>query len=147
MNSSRSNPLVIDAGVGYALCALDTSTTTLRTELAAGVENGIMLCAPLIWRFELTSILTKAVHFKQLSEYSARQVLQLSSELTIQLISPDQDLVAQAFDWTLQLKRAAAYDSFYLALAQRLDCELWTVDRRLANAAGAPWVRFVGSAK
>jgi predicted nucleic acid-binding protein len=53
--------------------------------------------------------------------------------------------VGQAFDWTLRLRRVAAYDSFYLALAQRLGCELWTFDRRLANAAAAPWVRYMGN--
>jgi predicted nucleic acid-binding protein len=77
-------------------------------------------------------------------ESLARQALQLSAELEVQLIQPDQELVIQAFDWTLRLKRAAAYDSFYLALARCLDCDLWTADRRLANAVGEPWVRYMG---
>jgi predicted nucleic acid-binding protein len=29
-----------------------------------------------------------------------------------------------------------AYDATYVALAETLDCELWTADRRLANANG-----------
>jgi predicted nucleic acid-binding protein len=147
MISSQASALVIDAGVGYALCAQDTVSTTLRVELALRVQSGVWLCAPSIWRFELTSILTKSVHFQQLSEDSARQVLQLSGELEIQLVQPDWELMMQAFDWTLRLKRAAAYDSFYLALARRLDCELWTLDRRLANASAVPWVRYVGNAQ
>jgi predicted nucleic acid-binding protein len=48
--------------------------------------------------------------------------------------------VELAYDWTLRLKRAAACDSFYLALAETLHCELWTADQRLANAADVPWV-------
>jgi predicted nucleic acid-binding protein len=147
MISSGRSALVIDAGVGYALCTQDATSTALRARVAASVESGLLLFAPGIWRFELTSILTKAVHFRQLSEYSARQVLQLSGELKVQMIQPDEELVAQAFDWTLRLKCAAAYDSFYLALARRLGCELWTVDRRLANAVAAPWVQYVGNAQ
>ncbi|MCB0135046.1 MAG: type II toxin-antitoxin system VapC family toxin, partial [Caldilineaceae bacterium] len=81
------------------------------------------------------------------SEASAWQALELSSEIAIALISPDDELVRQAYAWTLRLKRAAAYDSFYLALAQRLGCELWTVDHKLFKAVGAPWVRYVGSAE
>jgi predicted nucleic acid-binding protein len=46
--------------------------------------------------------------------------------------------------WTLRLNRAAAYDSFYLALAERLGCNLWTADRRLWQAVSAGWVRLVG---
>jgi hypothetical protein len=37
----------------------------------------------------------------------------------------------------------AAYDSFYLGLAERLGCELWTADRRLRNAVDLPWVRGI----
>ena len=144
MTFSTPNLFVIDAGVGYALCVQDGSLSALRSQLAARVERGDKLLAPSIWRFELTSILTKAVHFQQLSEHSAREALELSGELRVQLIHPDHELTVQAFEWTRRLKRAAAYDSFYLALADRLGCELWTVDRRLANAVAAPWVQYVG---
>ncbi len=50
-----------------------------------------------------------------------------------------------AFDWTVRLNQAAAYDSFYLALAEALRCELWTADQHLYDAVGQPWVRWVGS--
>ena len=49
-----------------------------------------------------------------------------------------------AFDWTVRLKRAAAYDSFYLALAETMECELWTAEKRLCNAVDQPWVRWAG---
>jgi hypothetical protein len=38
----------------------------------------------------------------------------------------------------------AAYEGFTLALAEGLQCELWTADRRLVQAAGLPWVRLAG---
>jgi predicted nucleic acid-binding protein len=147
MTSSNPSSFVIDSGVGYALCVQDGTSITLRSELEQLTGFNVRLFAPRIWRFELTSILTKAVHFQQMSEYSARQVLELIGELRVQLIQPDDELVMQASEWTLQLKRAAAYDSFYLALARRLGCELWTMDRKLANAVSASWVRYVGKAK
>jgi predicted nucleic acid-binding protein len=43
------------------------------------------------------------------------------------------------------LNRAAAYDSFCLALAEAMQCELWTADRRLVNAVNLPWVRLGGA--
>jgi len=48
-----------------------------------------------------------------------------------------------AFVWTRRLKRAVAYDSFYLALAESLGCDLWTADQRLHHAVDAPWVHLV----
>jgi predicted nucleic acid-binding protein len=145
-NSSNIEWLVIDAGLGYAMSVADAATTRLRADIANKVSQGVKLGAPVLWRYELTSILTKSLHFGQLSETSARQALELSSEIAITLYSPDDELVRQAYAWTLRLKRAAAYDSFYLALAQQLACELWTVDHKLFNAVGVPWVRYVGSA-
>jgi predicted nucleic acid-binding protein len=60
------------------------------------------------------------------------------------LIPPDIDQVRIAFDWTLRLDRTAAYDSFYLALAESLRCDLWTAARHLRNAVEQSWVRWAG---
>jgi predicted nucleic acid-binding protein len=46
----------------------------------------------------------------------------------------------------MQLKRAAAYDNYYLALAESLKCDLWTADNKLYQAAqnnDITWVRHV----
>lgn len=145
-NSSNVEWLVIDAGVGYAISVAHAETTRLRADIANKVGQGVKLGAPVLWRYELTSILTKSLYFGQLSETLARQALELRGEIAITLYSPDDKLVRQAYTWTLRLKRAAAYDSFYLALAQRLACELWTVDHKLFKVVGVPWVRYVGSA-
>ena len=56
---------------------------------------------------------------------------------------PDKLLAQRAFAWTERLQRAAAYDSFYLALAEVRECDLWTVDKRLARAVDRPWVILV----
>jgi len=43
----------------------------------------------------------------------------------------------------------AAYDSFYLSLAEALGCHMWTADRRLYNSAREvrlEWVRWVEEA-
>jgi len=147
MTSSNRSAIVIDAGVGYKLCTPNAIAVTLRAEIAAQAVVGVVFYAPSLWQFEFTSILTKAVHFRHLSEGVARQVLELGRDLRVQFVAPDYELVTLAFDWTLRLKRAAAYDSFYLALAQRLRCELWRVDQRLANAAAMSWVRYVGDVR
>ena len=46
---------------------------------------------------------------------------------------PTRHLVARAYDLRA---RVSAYDAMYVALAEALDCDLLTGDRRLANANG-----------
>ena len=90
----------------------------------------------------MTSALCKVVRLGELTIEEGRRALALTEMLGIQLISPDVDQVRTAFDWTVRLERAAAYDSFYLALAETLRCDFWTADRRLRNAVEQPWVHY-----
>ena len=63
-------------------------------------------------------------------------------------MAPDAAQVQRAFDWTLRLRRVAAYDSVYLALAEKTSDGLWTADERLYNATKSlvPWVHWAGDA-
>lgn len=108
--------------------------------------SSVQPAAPALWRFETTSAIAKAVHFRQLTAGEGRSVLKLLDQLEVHLFLPDIEQNQLAFDWTLRLKRATAYDSYYLALAQVLDCVLWTADNRLFNALKGhpfPWLRHV----
>ena len=89
----------------------------------------------------MTSVVVKLTHFGQMEREEAHRTLQLVLAFPIELITPSPQLTEAAFDWSLRLKRANAYDSFYLALAEALGSELWTADRRLVNAAKEQWVK------
>jgi predicted nucleic acid-binding protein len=96
---------------------------------------------------EITSALTKAVHFGQLTETEGQVVLHKALMLGVQVVLPDEVQSNLAFDWTRQLQRASAYDSFYLVTAEALDAELWTADHRLVRALGEHkpvWLHWVG---
>lgn len=88
--------------------------------------------------YEIAATFTKIAHFGQLGAAHARESLRLAYQLDVQLIPPDEEQALKAYAWTERLQRAAAYDSFYLALAETLGCELWTVDKRLVNAVAQP---------
>lgn len=70
-NSSNAKWLVIDAGVGYAMSVMDAETIHLRATIGSKVSQGVKLGASALWRYELTSVFTKSLHFGQLSERSA----------------------------------------------------------------------------
>jgi len=59
----------------------------------------------------------------------------------------DDALLRRAFEIATQLNRPTAYDSQYLAVAESLGCEFWTVDEKFYNAAHDrfSWVRWVGN--
>jgi len=92
----------------------------------------------------MTSALCRLTRFGELTPEEGKRTLSLAQTLGVQLATPDNELMRLSFDWTIRLDRAAAYDSFSLALAEVLQCDLWTADQRLYNAVNEPWVRWIG---
>jgi predicted nucleic acid-binding protein len=136
--------VVIDAGIALRLVTVNDLQARCRNLVDELVKNSLKLCAPMLWACETTSGLTKALYFQQITIDEARVGLEQLADLGVALTLPDGLQNRLAFDWTVRLKRAAAYDSYYLALAESLSCALWTTDSRLVNAVKLGWVRLVG---
>jgi len=140
------SPIVIDASIALRWLLPDPLSQACWELFSQIVEDGLQITAPALWMCEMTSGLAKSVHFKVLSPDDARRGLLQIAELGVHLVSPDAEQNRQAFDWTLRLNRASAYDSYYLALAETLNCELWTADRRLYHAShdqGLDWIHHI----
>ena len=62
------------------------------------------------------------------------------------LLDPNPGLSVQALEIAHRFAQGAIYDSQYLALADYLDCELWTADERFWNSTKAafPRVHWIG---
>ncbi len=135
--------VVLDASFVYNLLFPEVQQDPFSRLLLEWKQEKRILCAPTLMVYELTSILTKTVFWGELSEQAAKEGLAVGLDLGIELIVPTEDQARKAFLWTRQLNRVAAYDSFYLALAESLGCELWTADKKLVNAVEQPWVRLV----
>lgn len=138
------SPVVIDASLALKLVLPDPQREHASALVARLMSQGSELVAPALWAYETTSTLCKAVHFGQLTPDEGRRALSQLLGLGVRLVAPDAGQNRQALEWTLRLKRASAYDSYYLALAEALKCDLWTVDRRLFNAVDLSWVRWAG---
>ncbi|HID54217.1 MAG TPA: PIN domain-containing protein [Anaerolineae bacterium] len=136
--------LTIDASFVVKLIVPGPNQAIYEQLFADWADAGHQLYAPTLWAYEVTSALSKMARSGKLSQTFAQRSLTLAYKLDIQLMPPTPTLAESAFAWTIQLKRAASYDSFYLALAESLKCDLWTADRRLFNAASQPWVKFAG---
>jgi predicted nucleic acid-binding protein len=137
---------VIDANFAVKTAIGNPLQPRLQALMTQWRQDGDTLCAPTLWCYETTSTLTKLIQLKSLTEAEALHVLRLIARLPVKLIQPDDQQTLRAFEWTLRLRRAAAYDSFYLALAETTSDGLWTADERLCNATRSfvPWVHWVG---
>jgi predicted nucleic acid-binding protein len=134
--------LVVDASLSVRLILPDPRRVALRARIERCLEEGYELYAPSLWLYEMATALCKASFFGLVTADEAQRSLPLVHEMGIQLVAADSEQVRLAFAWTRRLNRAAAYDSFYLALAESMQCDLWTADQRLHNAVGLPWVRL-----
>ncbi|MFC2029356.1 type II toxin-antitoxin system VapC family toxin [Chloroflexota bacterium] len=137
-------PLVIDASVSFRLTLPGAQQKLYQSLADQWLDDGYLLCAPMLWVYEMTSALCKIVRLGELTPEEGQRTLASVRSLEIQLFAPDDEQIRLAFEWTARLKRAAAYDSFYLALAEVMQCDLWTADKRLCNAVDLPWVRVAG---
>jgi predicted nucleic acid-binding protein len=138
------SPVVIDASVALKLVLPDPLRERCRTLITHLMAGGSELVAPALWAYETTSTLCKAIRFEQLTLDEGRRALVQITELGVRLVTPDAQQNRRAFEWTVRLKRAAAYDSYYLALAETLTCDFWTADRRLSHAVDLSWLRWAG---
>jgi predicted nucleic acid-binding protein len=133
--------LVVDANLVVAALGMGPDRQVCHDLFAKWAADRRRLCSPTLCLYEVTSTISKLVRFGEMKLQEGKRALALFESLSIQVMAPNLDQARLAFDWTVRLQRAAAYDSFYLVLAQELGCELWTADRRLCEAANVPWVR------
>jgi len=96
-------------------------------------ETGQEITAPTLLFYEVTNVLYRYQRQGLLSAKTIDIALQAALALPIQLAG-DSDLHCQAKKIANQYNLPAAYDAHYLALAERMESDLWTADKRLAQA-------------
>lgn len=103
---------------------------------------------PALFYAEATSVIRERTYRRELTESEAEEFLRDSLDWIITVFDDNALLQPKALALATRFNRPKAYDAQYLAVADLLGCELWTADRRLANAVGKDlaWVRYVGDA-
>jgi predicted nucleic acid-binding protein len=92
----------------------------------------------------VTNVLRRYAVLGVLLPREAEQLLEAAFQLGISLYG-DGSLHRRALQLAEVLSLPAAYDAYYLALAERLGAEFWTADRRLVRAVQEklPFVRLL----
>ena len=103
------------------------------------------LVAPSLIYYEIMNGLHQYWKEGKLDVQTHKSAVKTALSLKINVVG-DADLHQRAAELAQSLNLPAAYDAHYLALAERLDINLWTTDAKLFNtvqSAGLEWVKLV----
>lgn len=142
MTNSR---VCVDASLLVKLAVTEDDSDIARGLWAKWVAESTEIAAPRLLHYEITSTLRNKAYRGTLSTEEAETALEKLLKLRVSIVEPPGLHVA---GWKLatQLNRPTAYDANYLAVAEALDCPLWTADRRLYNAVKQefPAIQLIG---
>jgi predicted nucleic acid-binding protein len=94
------------------------------------MQEDVRVVAPFLLRYEVTSALRRKVVRGVMSYEDARHSIEEVLSLDIEPLDQP-ELSLRAFEIASHFSRPTAYDSYYLALAEMLECEFWTADENL----------------
>jgi predicted nucleic acid-binding protein len=136
-------PVVLDATLVVVLASKDSRAGAVERQLLVWLEVGEELSAPALLPYEVASGLVRLSVGRRVPANDLDAAWGLAQQLPIQLhpITSGLEVIRVA----LRLGGASAYDAAYIALAEELGADLWTLDGPLArNAAGLGYpVRLV----
>lgn len=104
------------------------------------------IIAPPFLCLEVASVLRQKMRRGEVSREDCIEALRLLDGLGITYVW-DSELLDRAFAMAIDLDQPTVYDTAYLALAEREQCELWTADERfVATVSGRhSFVRGLGT--
>ena len=126
--------VVVDASLAFKWLVEEEYSDKAHAILQSWDSQDIRLAAPSLMPFEVVNALHKRVARSEVSvDEGVRLITSLLSSRLELHEAPS--LHVRALELASQLRQGAAYDAHYLALAETLDCDLWTADERFYRAA------------
>lgn len=124
---------VIDANIAI-YCVIPSQPHAAALELLERlVQQEVELYVPHLWLVEVTMGIRKAIAAGYLSGESGDLTLEAALNLPVQIIPAAAVICRRALSWADRLGQTAAYDAVYLALAESLNADFYTTDRKLFN--------------
>jgi len=138
--------IVLDANLIASLVLPLPYSQAATTQFLAWKRRRVVLAAPALWSYEVTTVLRKALLAGYLPAEQLDFALEQIWRINIQDVPATLELQQQSLAWAKRLNQSKTYDGAYLAVAELLPAHFWTVDRRLAHSAqqaGASWVHSI----
>jgi len=127
--------VIVDANLLVALVSGDARGTQVQQQFLQWLDHSVDLHAPALARYEVANALTRLIVAKA---FPADKIEDAWANLSVLPITYHASVDAgRVVEIALRLGRQNAYDTAYLALAEFLGAELWTLDSPLyRNASG-----------
>ena len=140
--------VVSDSGIFLASVLQEPYSRQADALIKLWNKQHVQVAAPTLFRYEVIATVRKHVYRGNLTPATASKVLtNLQSLLTGITFMVDEQLLQRGYELAEHFNRPTAYDSQYLAVAERRGCDFWTADERLFNAVKQErtWVHWLGS--
>ncbi len=137
---------VVDAGVLLATVLVNESLSHQADALLQDwIEQSVMPAAPALLQYEIVAVIRKHVHRGTLSPEQGQRACELLLAYPVRLLASDV-LIRRGYELATHFGFPTAYDSQYIAVAEHLQCDLWTADRRLFAAVQdqLPYIHWLG---
>jgi predicted nucleic acid-binding protein len=135
--------IVIDSNLLIVLVTGDPRSEQVSAQFTNWIEQNIPLHAPDLVPYEVANALTRAIVAQAFDRQALPDVWKLISSLPINYHPCPQG--TRVVEIALSLGRQSAYDAAFLALAEALKAELWTLHSLLyQNAVSCGfWVQLL----
>ena len=137
--------VIVDASLAVKWLVREEHSDEARAISRSWANQGVRTAAPYLMPVEVANALHRRVFRGELAADDAARLLENLLASGIEL-REHPGIHVTALEVASELAQGAVYDSHYLALAQKLDCDLWTADEnffRIARQA-APNIRWIG---
>ncbi|MBI4234324.1 MAG: type II toxin-antitoxin system VapC family toxin [Chloroflexi bacterium] len=125
--------VVVDASLAVKWLVSEVHSEKAYALARSWAQAGMQPVAPYLMPVEVANALHRRVARKEVSATAAVRLLDGLLASGIELREPG-SIHIRAIELATQLRQDAAYDAHYLALAETLNCDLWTADERFYRA-------------
>jgi predicted nucleic acid-binding protein len=136
--------VVVDTSLVLKWILKETDSDKAVALLIQWGNEQVEMFAPALLAYEVANILYQDVRKGKYTINVAREsLMDVVMKGIVFDFSADLALSMRAMEFAHRFNLPASYDSHYLALAEREECELWTADRRLQRAVKGQldWIR------
>lgn len=126
----------VDASLALKWLTREPGSDEALAWLVAHAEDELI--APAFFPIEVASVLKQKARRNEISIEECFEALRLLDKLKVRL-TWDWALLERAFELAVVLDQPTVYDTAYLALAEREQCEFWTADVSFARVASVSY--------
>ena len=137
--------VVVDASLAVKWLVKEDGSDEARAIARSWEGSGVRTAAPYFMPVEVTNALHRRVVGSEMSVEEAVGLVGVLLSSGLELHQAP-NLHTRALELASRLRQGAVYDARYLALAEILDCELWTADEKFYRAASPSTgnIRWIG---